>query len=62
MKKLGATIVELAELVFETSELTVKVKEPQPNECKMLYERQVLFTYLYLAPGPGKPTYYLNPE
>src|SRR5262249_27795106 len=28
------------------------VKEPQPHECKMLRENQVLFTYLHLAPDP----------
>jgi len=30
----------------------VKVKEPQPKECKMLREGQLLFTYLHLAPDP----------
>ena len=30
--------------------MIVKVKEPQPNECKMLQAEQVLFTYLHLAP------------
>jgi alanine dehydrogenase len=32
--------------------MIVKVKEPQPNECKMLREGQILFTYLHLAPDP----------
>ena len=32
--------------------MIVKVKEPQPIECKRLRERQVLFTYLHLAPDP----------
>jgi alanine dehydrogenase len=31
------------------AELVVKVKEPQPGECKRLREGQVLFTYLHLA-------------
>ena len=31
------------------AELVVKVKEPQPAECAMLREGQVLFTYLHLA-------------
>ncbi len=48
----GATIVESAEEVFARADMVVKVKEPQPIECKMLREGQVLFTYLHLAPDP----------
>ena len=48
----GASIVETAEEVFERAEMIVKVKEPQPNECRMLREGQILFTYLHLAPDP----------
>ncbi|MEH6651380.1 MAG: alanine dehydrogenase [Motiliproteus sp.] len=48
----GATIIETAEEIFATAEMIVKVKEPQPNECKMLREGQLLFTYLHLAPDP----------
>ena len=51
-KESGAVIVSTAEKIFEESELIIKVKEPQPNECKMLSEGQVLFTYLHLAPDP----------
>jgi alanine dehydrogenase len=32
--------------------MIVKVKEPQPKECKMLRPGQLLFTYLHLAPDP----------
>src|SRR3546814_16255112 len=32
--------------------MIVKVKEPQPQEWKMLREGQLLFTYLHLAPDP----------
>lgn len=32
--------------------MIVKVKEPQPQECAMLREDQILFTYLHLAPDP----------
>jgi alanine dehydrogenase len=32
----------------------VKVKEPQPQECAMLREDQILFTYLHLAPDPAQ--------
>ncbi len=48
----GASIVDTAEQIFATAEMIVKVKEPQPNECKMLREGQLLFTYLHLAPDP----------
>lgn len=46
----GATVVSSAEEVFARAEMVVKVKEPQPQECKMLREGQVLFAYLHLAP------------
>jgi alanine dehydrogenase len=48
----GATVVADAETVFARSEMIVKVKEPQPVECRRLREGQVLFTYLHLAPDP----------
>jgi alanine dehydrogenase len=47
-RKAGAQIGE----PWETAELIVKVKEPQPAERKQLREGQVLFTYLHLAPDP----------
>jgi alanine dehydrogenase len=46
----GAKIASSAEEIFARSELIVKVKEPQPAECKLLRKGQVLFTYLHLAP------------
>lgn len=45
----GAKIAANAAEVFEKAEMIMKVKEPQPQECKMLRENQVLFTYLHLA-------------
>jgi len=48
----GATIGENAEVIYACP-MVVKVKEPQAVECDMLYEGQVLFTYLHLAPEPG---------
>ena len=48
----GADIVAAAAEIFSRAEMIVKVKEPQPNECDMLREGQVLFTYLHLAPDP----------
>ncbi len=50
----GATVLATAEEVFETSDLIVKVKEPQLNECGMLRDDQVLFTYLHLAADPAQ--------
>lgn len=48
----GAKIVSNAKEIFANAELIVKVKEPQPEECKQLRAGQVLFTYLHLAPDP----------
>lgn len=45
----GAGILETAGDVFAKARMIVKVKEPQPDECKMLREDQILFTYLHLA-------------
>ncbi len=38
--------------VFERAAMIVKVKEPQPVECRRLRTGQLLFTYLHLAPDP----------
>ena len=48
----GAKLVDSAEEIFGKSDMVVKVKEPQPQEWKMLREGQILFTYLHLAPDP----------
>lgn len=48
----GATIIATPEEIFAQADMIVKVKEPQPNECKMLREGQTLYTYLHLAPDP----------
>jgi alanine dehydrogenase len=48
----GAAIIDSAEAIFAEAEMIIKVKEPQPNECKMLREGQLLYTYLHLAPDP----------
>jgi alanine dehydrogenase len=45
----GAQIAQSAADVFATSDLIVKVKEPQLAECKLLRAGQILFTYLHLA-------------
>lgn len=51
-RKAGATLINSAAEVFQKAEMIVKVKEPQPQECAMLREDQLLFTYLHLAPDP----------
>ncbi|WP_416308430.1 alanine dehydrogenase [Neptunicella sp. SCSIO 80796] len=48
----GAEIIDTPEEIFAKAEMIVKVKEPQPNECKMLRKGQTLYTYLHLAPDP----------
>ena len=48
----GAEIIEKPETIFAKADMIVKVKEPQPNECKMLRPGQTLYTYLHLAPDP----------
>jgi alanine dehydrogenase len=45
----GANVCGSAKEVFERAELIVKVKEPQPEECRMLGPGHTLFTYLHLA-------------
>jgi alanine dehydrogenase len=48
-KAAGASIASSAAETFANADLIVKVKEPQPSECKLLRAGQVLFTYLHLA-------------
>lgn len=45
----GARLVDSAAQIFAESDLIVKVKEPQLEECAQLHEGQLLFTYLHLA-------------
>lgn len=48
----GAEIVDTADEIFDLAALIIKVKEPQPTECRRLKAGQTLFTYLHLAPDP----------
>jgi alanine dehydrogenase len=48
-EKAGATILPDEPAVFKSSDLIVKVKEPQPQEIALLEPRHILFTYLHLA-------------
>jgi alanine dehydrogenase len=45
----GAEILKSHTQLFETADLVVKVKEPQPEEYALLRPGQILFTYLHLA-------------
>ena len=49
----GAQIAERPSEVFARADMIVKVKEPQPAECRMLRPGQILYTYLHLAADPG---------
>ncbi len=51
-QQVGATIIGSSAEVFEQAQMIVKVKEPQPNECRMLSKGQIIFTYLHLAADP----------
>ena len=51
-RQAGAEIVDEAAEIFARAAMIIKVKEPQPQECRMLRPDQTLFTYLHLAPDP----------
>ena len=48
----GAKIAKTAKEIFASTDMIIKVKEPQPQECAMLRSGQILFTFLHLAPDP----------
>ncbi len=48
----GAHILNGAKEVYDTSDMIMKVKEPQPSEFDMFKEGQILYTYLHLAAEP----------
>ena len=48
----GGIVQGDAATIFAGCAMIVKVKEPQPAERAMLRERQILYTYLHLAPDP----------
>ncbi|MFT5728006.1 MAG: alanine dehydrogenase [Desulforhopalus sp.] len=45
----GASIVATPKEVYDTSDMVMHVKEPQPSEYGMIREGQIVFTYLHLA-------------
>ena len=48
-KKVGATILQSADEVWDKAELLLKVKEPIAAEYRRMRKGQLLFTYLHLA-------------
>jgi alanine dehydrogenase len=56
----GAELSSSASDIFNRAEMIIKVKEPQPNECEMLSEGQILYTYLHLAPDPKQTELLIN--
>ena len=45
----GAEVAATAEEVYGRAEMIVKVKEPQPGECRLLRPGQIVFTYFHFA-------------
>ncbi|MGY0398549.1 MAG: alanine dehydrogenase [Ostreibacterium sp.] len=50
----GAYIAKNADEIFTTSDMIIKVKEPQKIEYKKLRKDQILFTYLHLSPDKAQ--------
>ena len=48
----GVEILPDAKAVYDSAEMIVKVKEPQPSELAMLRAEQLLFSFLHLAAEP----------
>ncbi len=48
-ERVGCKILPSLEAVFETAEMIIKVKEPQPREIALLRPHHILYTYLHLA-------------
>jgi alanine dehydrogenase len=45
----GAQMIEDRKVIFDNSEMIIKVKEPLPEEYGLFHEDQILYTYLHLA-------------
>lgn len=48
----GVQIVDNAKALYDTAQMVLKVKEPQPQEFALLRRDHVLFSYLHLAAEP----------
>ncbi|MEG6584306.1 alanine dehydrogenase [Dendrosporobacter sp. 1207_IL3150] len=51
-EKAGAQIITDKKVLFDKSDMIIKVKEPLAVEYDLFHEGQILFTYLHLAPEP----------
>jgi alanine dehydrogenase len=51
-REAGAEIIESAKEVFASSDIVVKVKEPQPQEYAFFREGLIVFTFFHLATKP----------
>ena len=47
--KAGARILSTAQEIWETADMIVKVKEPQPSEQGLMRENQLLYAYFHFA-------------
>lgn len=45
----GATILQTPEEIWASSDMIVKVKEPQPQEVSLIQDGQTIFTYFHFA-------------
>lgn len=59
-RSVGCAIAPTADDLFESSDMIIKVKEPQPVEIARLQARHTLFTYLHLAPDPEQTRGLMN--
>ena len=48
----GAKILDSSKELYKSSEMIIKVKEPQPSEYPFLKENHILYCYLHLANEP----------
>ncbi|MGB7978669.1 MAG: alanine dehydrogenase [Chlamydiales bacterium] len=58
-KSAGAHLVDSAGEIYR-NEMIIKVKEPQKSEFPLMYEGQLLFCYLHLAPDPEQTQHLLE--
>jgi len=49
----GAELLDDASSIYGKADMIIKVKEPQPVECRMLRKDQVVFTYFHFAADRG---------
>jgi alanine dehydrogenase len=45
----GATMLETIEMIYEVSEMIMKVKEPIETEYKLIKKNQIIYTYFHFA-------------